>query len=224
MRSPSHPPLGTRPPKCSVLARPGRDCSAAEALLGATHPLVGVLRRSQTALEQTLTSAGVQLVACVLFLCGVPCAPPLAIAAAVVEIALGLRLAVLLQTRRDLCLELIIGGAGRLPLGAVEREWRRVEDPRHLVRLARSLEQMVDTAERPPARIPSSRPLFDVRVIRLVGPQLREIAGLLRTDAPPLRGVALVERLMASGLSPLYGGDVEPLREELGRARFLLAR
>jgi hypothetical protein len=52
---------------------------------------------------------------------------------------------------------------------------------------------------------------------------LREIAGLLRADAPPLRGVALVERLTASGASPLHGADVESLREELRRARYPLA-
>lgn len=194
MRSHSHPPLGTRPPKRNLLGRAARDCSAAEALLGVTHPLVGLLRRSQTAVEQMLAVAAVQLVACVLLYRAAPFAPPLAIAAALVQIALGFRLVVLLQSRRDLCLELIIGGEDRLPLGAVELEWRRLEDPRHLARLARSLEDMVDTASRPLARIPSPRPLFNVGVVRLVGPQLREIAELLRTDVPPLRGVALVER------------------------------
>jgi hypothetical protein len=156
MRSPSHPPLGTGPSKSSLLGRAGRECSAAEALLGVAHPLVGLLRRSQTAVEQMLAVAVVQLVACVLFYRGVPSAPPLAIAAALVQIALGVRLAVLLESRRDLCLELIIGGAGRLALWAVELEWRRLEDPRHLARLARSLEEMVDTAQRPlafPARV-----------------------------------------------------------------------
>jgi hypothetical protein len=222
MRSPSHPPFGTRPPRSGLLSQAGRDYSSAEALLGGAHPLVGVLRRSQTTVEQMLTVGAVQVVACMLLYCGAPSASPLAIAAALVQMALGLRLSVLLQGRRDLCLQLIIGGAGRLPLGAVELECRRLEDRRHLARLARSLEDMVDAAQRPLARIPSSRPVFNVRVIRLVGPQLREIAGLLRTGAPPLRGVALVERLTASGLSPLYGADVEPLRDELRRARYLL--
>lgn len=224
MRSPSHPPFRTHLPKSNLLGGAAGDCSAAEALLGVAHPLVGLLRRSQTTVERMLAVAAVQLVACILLYGGVPSALPLAIAAAVVQIALGLRLAVLRQSRRDLCLELIIGGVSRLPLGAVEREWRRLEDPRHLARLARSLRDVVDLAGRPLARIPSSRPLFDVRVVRLVRPQLLELAGLLATNAPPLPGVALVQRLMTSAVSPLYGADVEPLRQELRRARYLLTR
>jgi hypothetical protein len=34
--------------------------------------------------------------------------------------------------------------------------------------------------------------------------------------------VALIDRLLHSGASPLYGSEVEPLRRELGRARYLL--
>jgi hypothetical protein len=223
MRSPSHPPC-RHLPKSHLLGGAAGDRSAAEALLGVAHPLVGLLRRSQTTVERMLAVAAVQLVACILLYGGAPSALPLAIAAAVVQIALGLRLAVLRQSKRDLCLELIIGGVGRLPLGAVEREWRRLEDPRHLARLARWLRDVVDLAGRPLARIPSSRPFFDVRVVRLVRPQLLELAGLLATNAPPLPGVALVERLMTSAVSPLYGADVEPLRQELRRARYLLTR
>ena len=66
------------------------------------------------------------------------------------------------------------------------------------------------------------RPLFTARVIRPLAAQLSEIAGLLREGSPEVRGVALVERLLTSGGSPLYGTNIDLLREELRRARYLL--
>jgi hypothetical protein len=224
MRSHSHPPLGAQPPKRKLLSPAWLDASPAEALLGATHPLVAVLHRSQTAIEQIWTVGFILVVGGVLLHAGAPFAPPLAIAAGLVEIALCCRLATLLQEKRELCLELIIGGQDRLPVGVVEREARRLEHPRQLARLADALEDVVDTAGRPLARHPSARPLFNVFVVRPVAPQLREIADLLRADAPPLRGVALVERLITDGLSPLYGANVDALDQELRRARYLLTR
>ena len=59
--------------------------------------------------------------------------------------------------------------------------------------------------------------------MRGVAAELREIARLLRSGNAALRGVAHVESLLTSGESPLYGVQVELLRDELGRARFLLA-
>jgi hypothetical protein len=222
MRSPSFPPLNTRPARTSLVGRAARECAVAEALLGAAHPLVGLLRRSQTALEQTLAVAAAELVAGVLTYRGFAVGPALVGAGTVVLAIVALRLAVLRQCRRDLCVDMIIEDAGRLPLGTVEREWRRLEGPRHLATLARALDEVVDSAARPLPVIPASRPLFDVRVVRAVGSQLSEIARLLRTDSPPVRGVACVERLITSGRSPLYGTNTDLLREELRRARYLL--
>jgi hypothetical protein len=66
------------------------------------------------------------------------------------------------------------------------------------------------------------RPLCDVRVIRAVAPELSQIASLLRGARRPFRGVALVAWRLTSSETPLYGPSIEPLRQELGRARYLL--
>jgi hypothetical protein len=65
-------------------------------------------------------------------------------------------------------------------------------------------------------------PLADRRLIRAVAPDLREAASLLRGD-PAVHGVALVEWLLTSPATPLYGSEVEPLRAELRRARYLIS-
>jgi hypothetical protein len=59
-------------------------------------------------------------------------------------------------------------------------------------------------------------------VLAAVEPQLRELARSLHADGAGVRGVALLDRLITSGSSPLYGARVEPLRDELGRIRYLL--
>jgi hypothetical protein len=59
-----------------------------------------------------------------------------------------------------------------------------------------------------------TRPLFDIRVIAAVAPDLRAMIGLLRTSNPPAQGVALIDRLITHGHSPFYGLQVTPLRNE----------
>ena len=59
-------------------------------------------------------------------------------------------------------------------------------------------------------------------MIREAAPELRHVADLLRAG-PAVRGVALVEWLLTSAATPLYGSEVEPLRQELWRAVYLLA-
>jgi hypothetical protein len=60
----------------------------------------------------------------------------LATAGAVVQLALVCRLAALRVRRRELCLELIIGESQGMPLACLERESRRLLEPRTLERLA----------------------------------------------------------------------------------------
>jgi hypothetical protein len=192
-------------------------------LLGASHPLAVLLHRWENAVEQALGVAALQAAGGALMCGGAPFGRSLALVATVVQIALGWRLALLGMARRDLCLELIIEGRGGVPLAAVEHERRRL-DPCRRARLARSIEELVELADRWPTRPAEPRPLFDSRLVRQVAPQLRETACLMRAGDPPAPGVALVERLVTSGTSPLYGSDVEQLRRELGRARYLLTQ
>ena len=56
-------------------------------------------------------------------------------------------------------------------------------------------------------------PFVSSRVMVAVRPELAEIAVRLRGDAPGVRGVALVERLLSEGGSPLHGGSVSALRQ-----------
>jgi hypothetical protein len=67
-----------------------------------------------------------------------------------------------------------------------------------------------------------ARPLFSMRVIASVAPDLRAVIGLLQTDEAQVRGVALTERLIAHGHSPLYAREASVLREELRRIQSAL--
>ena len=62
-----------------------------------------------------------------------------------------------------------------------------------------------------------ARPLFSIRVIASVAPELRGVIGLLQTEKVRARGVALTERLLTHGDSPLYGREAGVLRAELRR-------
>jgi hypothetical protein len=221
MRASSPPPHQTRPHRRPT-DRARTECSRAEELLGASHPLVTVLRASQTAIEQVLSVATVQAGDLGLVYEKAPFALPLAVAACVVQIALACRLALLACHRRDVCRELIIAGREQLPVAAVERESRRLGEPQRRARLARSMEEVANSAERGRADPGPAGSLVRTHVRRPVASELREIALLLRGKSAPIRGVALVEWLLTAGDSPLYGPLVGPLRQELGRARYFL--
>jgi hypothetical protein len=190
--------------------------------LGAGHPLVGLLRQSDTLFEQLVSVTAVQAAGLVFLSGDLKFGLSLALAAVVVQLGLGCRLAAFGAGRRELCLELIVASRQALPLACVDRERRRLLDPRTWERLAKSIDEILNSASRPLSRHPAVRPIFHVRVIRRVAPELCQVASLLRGDAPCVRGVAAVEWLLTSPASPLYGVDVEPLREELGRVGYLL--
>jgi hypothetical protein len=147
----------------------------------------------------------------------------LTLGAGVVQVALGLRWASLRVQRRELCLELVIAGRDHLPLAAVARERRRLGSPRCQAQLATCLENLADIATRKPCRGEWQRPIHSRRVLTATKPQLRGVAARLRAGGGELRGVALIDRLVTSGASPLYGERVGPLHEELARGSYLLA-
>ena len=128
MRSLFHPPFAAHR-RLGTAGQAGSDRSVAEGLLGAGHPLVGALRRSETGFEQLVWVTAVQAAGVVFLLGNHGFGLFLAIAGVVVEVALACRLAALRARRRELCLELIIGGSQGLPLACLKRESRRCSSP-----------------------------------------------------------------------------------------------
>ena len=192
----------------------------AEASLGAGHPLVVVLGRVEGVFEQMVLVTAVQAAGVVMFSGRLRLS--LLIAAAMVQLALLCVLAALRLRRGELCLELIVAGRASLPLACIGRVRGRLLDPRKWEQLARSVDEVVGLAgaASAPTRSASAS-------VRRSGhsrgcARASQVASLLRGARPSVRGVALVAWLLTSAATPLYGASAEPLRQELGRARYLL--
>ena len=203
-------------------AREPRHANPA-ALLGAEHPLVRALDALDVLTRQTLAATGA-LAACALAAAaGATWARPAALGAAAVLVVLGALAAALLGEARRRALDLIVEGRERLPLAAVARERRRLLQPQTRARLATGLADVLEESLTPcGVPVASASLLADASVLRANASELRAVAALVRGTPASARGVALVERLLTDGCSALYGKDVGPLREELGRARHLL--
>lgn len=195
--------------------------SLAQMWLGPGHPLVQSLSRSETACQQLVTATAAGAAGVVWYVGDWAFGLSLAMAAAVVQALLACRLVVLRQGRRDLCLDLVVRGGERLPLPCIQRLRLDLVDRRARERLASSIDELVRAAGHSGSRCKLIHPLADRRVVRAVAPDLREVASLLRCD-PAVQGVALVEWLLTSPATPLYGSEIEPLRAELRRARYLM--
>jgi hypothetical protein len=221
MRSPLHPSSAAQR-DTNHTGQAGSDRALAEHWLGSSHRLVDLLRRSDTAREQLVWVTAAVVAGPVFLTEGLRFGLALAIAALVVELGLACRLAALRSHRRELCLELIVKGHERLPLACVDRELRRLRDLRTRQRLAGSIDEILKIVALPRPPHPASRPLFRIRVVRAVASELDELASSLRSVEPGVRGVAAVELLLRSSSTSLYGIEVEPLRQELARARYLL--
>jgi hypothetical protein len=197
------------------------DLSTAEALL-AGDPLARLLRDRRTGFHQLISVTAAQAAGLGIHAAGNEFGVALAGAGAAVQLVLACRLAALRSALRQLCVEAIGEGRASLPLACVQREARRLAEPRTVRQLARSLEQVTDMAARPPGP-PAAGTLVTPGVVRELSPELRQVVALLRSEDVPVRGLAAVELLLTGPATPLYGGRVEPLREELGRARYLLS-
>jgi hypothetical protein len=216
-----HFPSPPAVPRCAAGTESER--ALAVAWLGADHPLIDALDRFEIACRQLVAVTAVQAGAVFLLVGGWGIGVSIMLAAGVVQVVLCCRVGAFRAARRDLCRELIIAGGGDLPLPSIRDLSRRLHDTRTQERVARSLDDVVHAAVRPTVFPGEPRPLPDPRVIRAAAPELRHVALLLR-DGPDVRGVALVEWLLSSPATPLYGFELEPLRRELCRAQYLLAQ
>ncbi len=192
-------------------------------LLGSEHPFtrandaLAVFRRQAGAVGLLLLGSIVALIF------GAGQAVSFVIGAAIVALVLAALAGEQWDRRRFAARQLVLDGRESLPLAPVQRERRRLLEARTRHYVARSFERVLQHVTRRPAPIPASvRPLFDVGTVSSVTEDLREIVRLLHTGVAQARGVALAERLLTEGVSPLYGYDAIALRDELRRVRYLL--
>ena len=192
-------------------------------LLGPDHPLTRASETLAAVLRQVFAVALLLIGSVAAYVFGAGQAIALVIGSAVVLPVLGAVAGELWDRRRHAARQLVLDGRETLPLPAIQRECRRLLEARTRRYVARSFERVLQHVTRRPAPVPPSvRPLFDVRVVATVTEDLREIVSLLRAGVPHARGIALAERLLTEGVSPLYGYDAIALRDELRRVRYLL--
>ena len=143
---------------------------------------------------------------------------PLAGSAAAVLAVLSLLLVFRVQDRHDCVIDLILEGNEDAGLPVVQRERDRLLSVRKRSKLADSVAEMVREAQRPPRRFVAP-PLVARRVVAPLADELLEISGLLRAGPMSARGVARLDRLLGHAISPLYGNDIDALRNELRQVR-----
>jgi hypothetical protein len=193
--------------------------------LGPGHPLARDLESLEVVGGHAVAVLAALLCGAAAAMLGEPWGLPVVLGAKLALAGLGVAAVVVhVRTRRH-ALELVLEGEETLPLRAVERERERLLGAKRRGQLSRRLLDVADEAQRAPTFAPLPMPPnFDVPVVRAVGPDLRRLAARLERPSHSARAVALIERLVCSGSSPLYGDDPAALREELRRLEHLLSR
>jgi hypothetical protein len=193
-------------------------------LLGPDHPIARAADATEAVRRQVVVCAVFAVTLTIFAWPQLQRSLPLTASAAVVELAL-LALLMLLRHERTSRIHQLIAAAGpALPLLAeVQEEARQLCDPRTRQALAKVLLRTLDSAERWAELPPAQRPPPNVRALAPHAALVRRAASLLVEGQPSARGVAIVEQLVTDGYqSPLYCGDGERLRRELGRIVFEL--
>jgi hypothetical protein len=203
---------------------PAPDARPARELLGPNHLLAAGEWLRRDLWRQSLVTAAAVLVGAIGVASSQRWGTPLLVVAGLVQLLLAAGLALHAGLQRERARELIIAGRADLAVRTVQRECGRLRRPDHSRSLAAALDNLVRAAERWPTLLPSSRPVFDPRLVRAAARQLRALATRLRVTAPPLAAIARTERLLTSGASPLYGHDLNELRRELNRIEAELDR
>ncbi len=204
------------------LSRSLHQAQAAQAVLGAEHPLARALEREDVVRRDLLVAGALTVAGIGGVLLGVGAAVWLLGPAGLTAMALTGSAAVVRQQRRERVLDLILEGRERLPVSAVADERRRLADPAHRRMLANTLALIRKGADGHPQWLRSSTLPYSPSALRAATSQLIEIEQLLRGEAAAVRGVALVQRLLVDGGSALHRDDSQRLCEELRRVSVLL--
>jgi hypothetical protein len=147
---------------------------------------------------------------------------PLAYSSAGVLLVLTGLLFAHVQRERDCALTLILEGRETLGIAPVERQRKRLLAKRTRKRIVDDLEEAVRHASRPACLVSLTPPRFEPSVIGALTRELHRVMRLLGDEGCSARAVASAERLVEQELSPLYGRDVDALRDELRRLCDLL--
>jgi hypothetical protein len=192
-------------------------------VLGPTHPLTRAMCDSAAVARRARAVAMLLAAALTASLNGLAWAWAGVAGAVAVLVGLGGAALAVRVRARWAAREVIAGGGERLPLAPIERERARLLADGTRSTLAASLERMLAQSTATTRLAPSAvRPMFDVGVVRAVAEDLRALARDLRAGPASARGIALAEELVTWGGSKLHGHELEPLREELRRVRYLL--
>jgi hypothetical protein len=193
------------------------------AVLGPDHPLSRAVDGRESVGRQSRVVGAVLIGSMIDFTQGATWAAAAALSAVTVLVGLAIGAAALTQSQRDRALDLIIEGHESVPVAAVQRERQRLHAPGTQRRLARAIDGVIDQALNPPKmRGRGVRPLFEIVVVAFVAEDLRAISQLLGAQHASIRGVALAERLVSDGTSPLYRDQADGLRGELQRIHDLM--
>jgi hypothetical protein len=199
------------------------DKHAAESVLGREHRLTRAVSYQHTlALQSTVAGlAALSGGAGLLLHLGV--ATLLVVVGTVVAMLFVVAWAVTRRVTRERAQDLIAAGDDSVVVSVLARERRRLTSRKERERLASSLEALYRDALRWYEILPRFRPPHGVLQLRHTGPEVEGLTQALRRDRVRVQGVALTARFLSNGYaSPLYGNELEPLREELNRIRYLL--
>ena len=201
-----------------------RACCPPAVVLGADHPLTRAVHALESLGRQALAVAAILLGSIAGIIGGVAWATPSAVSAVIVLLGLGVAAAALTQRRRDHALGLILAGRDEIPITAVQKERQRLSSTRTQRQLANAIDHMVAYALKPPTLCTrGARPLYTITVVASVADDLQRISQPLRVGRASVRGVALAERLLTDGGSPLYGNEAAVLRDELQRIHCVIS-
>jgi len=199
------------------------DKRAAESVLGRDHRLTRAISYLHTLALQSTVAALAVLAGGAGLLLHLGIAALVVIAGAVVAVFFLLAWGVTRSVTRERAQDLIAAGNDSVVVSVLARERRHLASRKARERLAHSLETLYRDALRWYEIPPRFRPPDGILQLRHTGPELEGLTEALRHDRVRVQGVALAARLLSNGYeSPLYGNELEPLRQELNRIRYLL--
>jgi hypothetical protein len=199
------------------------DKHAAQSVLGRDHRLTQAVSYQHTLALQSAVAGLAVLAGGAGLLLDLGVATLVVVVGTVVAALFVLAWAVTRRVTRERAQDLIAAGDHSAVVSVLARERRRLASPRERERLASSLEGLYRDALRWYEILPRFRPPNGVVQLRHTGPEVEGLTRALRRDRVRVQGVALTARFLSNGYeSPLYGNELEPLREELNRIRYLL--